>query len=96
MSIAVNAAILILRWLVNAEGAANARRRIDELGLIPPYVVQHVGDVRGSNPQPPSSQPGALAVKLTPPSESWPGKVGVEPTLAESEPAVLPLDDFPE
>jgi hypothetical protein len=28
--------------------------------------------------------------------EELAGKVGVEPTLAESESAVLPLDDFPE
>jgi hypothetical protein len=27
--------------------------------------------------------------------EELAGKVGVEPTLAESESAVLPLDDFP-
>lgn len=39
--------------------------------------------------------PGLWPIELTPPSNRLAGKVGLEPTLAESESAVLPLDDFP-
>lgn len=80
---------------------AESRTRTDDVLLTMQLLCQLSylgdvwGDVRGSNPQPPSSQPGALPIELTPPSNRLAGKVGLEPTLAESESAVLPLDDFP-